>query len=92
MVDMSGTSGLVYGTCFQQIIHYAISLEMEYPTMRIVVLQVDATAAYQRLTHAFTMSLWPSTAIGNIGYMAIRLTFGSRINVYNTRGIIERDG
>ena len=57
--------------------------------MRIVVLQVDATAAYQRITHVFTMSLWSSTVVGHIGYMAIRHTFGGRINVYHWYTVSE---
>ena len=40
MVDMSGTIGLVYGTCFQRIIHYVLSPRMGYPMMRIVVLEL----------------------------------------------------
>ena len=51
--------------------------------MRIVILKVDAKAAYRRITHDSITSLRSCTAIGDIGYMAIRHTFGGRINVYN---------
>ena len=78
---------MVYGWCLLRIMHFTVTLRLQFPNKAILVQKFDYSDAYRRVTHAAKAAVQSIIVVLNIAYIAIRLTFGGSQNPQGFSGV-----
>ena len=79
-IDMSKYTDMVYGWCFQRILHYLAALRTNYPDQKIYMAKFDYSDAYKRISQCPSATAMTSVRFGRIAYFCWRMVFGGAPN------------
>ena len=79
-VDMGAYTEMIYGWCFPRILHYIVSMRTHQPDHGILISKYDYSDAYRRVAHSASAAAQTIAVNGQMGYIALRLTFGGSPN------------
>jgi hypothetical protein len=71
---------MIYGWCASRIIHFIVSLQLEYPEARIFITKYNYSDAYRWMAHSAQAAAMSIAIFMRVAYIAIRLTFGGSPN------------
>jgi hypothetical protein len=71
---------MIYGWCVGRVVHYIVSLRLQYPGQKIYILKYDYSDAYRQIHHAASAAVQSIIVIGEVAYIALRLMFGGSPN------------
>jgi hypothetical protein len=76
-VDMEAYPEMVYGWCLPCIFHFIVALRQHHPDKHILIAKYDYSDAFRHmLAHDANAAAQTLSAIGEAGFIALRLTFG----------------
>jgi hypothetical protein len=79
-VDMDQYPDMVYGWCFQRILHYLAALRASYPGVKIYLAKFDYSDAYKRISQSPRATAATVVRFGRIAYFCWRMVFGGSPN------------
>ena len=79
-VDMSRYTDMVYGWCFQRILHYLAALRANHPEAKIYLAKFDYSDAYKRISQSPKATAATVVRFGRIAYFCWRMVFGGSPN------------
>jgi hypothetical protein len=79
-IDMDMYSEMIYGWCLSRVVHYIVALRLQYPGCRIFISKYDYSDAYRRIHHSASAAIQSIIVVGEVAYIALRLTFGGSPN------------
>jgi hypothetical protein len=79
-IKMDEYTEMIYGWCLGRVVHYIVSLRLQYPGQKIYISKYDYSDAYRRIHHAASAAVQSIIVIGEVAYIALRLTFGGSPN------------
>jgi hypothetical protein len=71
---------MIYGSCLIRTIHYIVALRAAFPNEKILISKFDFSDAYRRMAHAAKAAAQSILIVGQIAYIALRLSFGGAVN------------
>jgi hypothetical protein len=75
-IKLEDYAEMIYGWCLSRVVHYIVALRAAYPQQRIFISKYNYSDAYRRVHHAASAAVQSIIVIGEIAYIALRLTFG----------------
>ena len=79
-IDMSRYTDMVYGWCFQRILHYLAALRSAHPSTRIYLSKFDYSDAYKRISQSPQATAATVVRFGRVAYFCWRMVFGGSPN------------
>jgi hypothetical protein len=80
-VDKEALTPVLFGHCFQRLLHYIIAVRIRHPTTRIYMLKTDWNRAFRRASLSAPDAAASSClATNDIILLSLRMTFGGRPN------------
>ena len=79
-VQMNRYPDMVYGWCFQRILHYLSALRARNPNQRIFMSKFDYSDAYKRISQSPDATAATVVRFGKIAYFCWRMVFGGSPN------------
>jgi hypothetical protein len=79
-VEMNRYPDMVYGWCFQRILHYLSALRARNPGKRIFISKFDYSDAYKRISQCPRATAATVVRFGRIAYFCWRMVFGGSPN------------
>jgi hypothetical protein len=75
-VEKEKLDELYYGHSLNRLIHYIVSLRLQYPTTKILIAKTDFKGAYRRVSLNGDTAARCIITMGDIALLSLRLTFG----------------
>ena len=79
-IDMGRYTDMVYGWCFQRILHYLAALRSTHPNKKIYMSKFDNSDAYKRISQCPHATAMTAVRFGRIAYFCWRMVFGGSPN------------
>ena len=77
---MTAYPEMVYGWCLPRILHYIVAVRLVFPAKLIFISKYDYSDSYRRIAHSAKAATQTIAILGELAYLALRLTYGGSPN------------